>query len=354
MTNRLLIVTMLFLLAFGSSELKAADWQKVVDLRGSWYFTVGDDPAWADPNTDISDWDRIDAPRAWEHYYEGYNGFAWYRHSFRLDPEVKGKDLTLFLGSIDDVDEVFVNGHKVGQTGYFPPYFKTAAGQDRRYIVPSEILLPTANVICVRVFDFYKQGGMVNANRFGFFIDRDLRFLDLDLSGKWKFSTDRYSDFNKTSFDDSLWDEIQVPAKWESQGCPDYDGYGWYRKKVIIPDYLLENKLFLILGRIDDYDKVYLNGHLIGRVEDLEAYSRFRRDNSCNLLRVYELPKEYVRNKNLIAVEVRDQWGDGGIYEGPIGIMTADNAEQLYKKNRWENRNSGWESFINDLLELLD
>ena len=35
----------------------------------------------------------------------------------------KNLDFSLFLGNIDDVDEVYLNGHKIGFSGTFPPKY---------------------------------------------------------------------------------------------------------------------------------------------------------------------------------------------------------------------------------------
>ena len=355
MTDRLLIISMLFLLTFNPSSLEAADWRLIVDLKGTWHFTVGDDKNWASLNADISDWDRLPVPAGWEQYYQGYNGFAWYRKPFIFNNSTTIKTFTLFLGYIDDVDEVFINGQKVGQSGRFPPNFQTAYNRERRYQVPAEIVKPGENVICVRVFDEAKNGGIVRGERIGIYYDENRSLLDIDLSGTWKFSPDYWKGFKNTKFDDREWDDIFVPMNWESQGYEDLDGTAWYRKRFRIPDQMMDKELYLILGKIDDFEKVYLNGRLIGEVEELPGYSRLRRNNSYQLFRAYRIPPDLLQHQNVIAVEVEDRYGEGGIYEGPVGIIEGQNkAEELLRKYRWRNRNRGWESFFNDLFDLLD
>ena len=78
------------------------------------------------------------------------------------------------------------------------------------------------------------------------------------------------------------------------------------------------------MGKIDDFDRVFLNGQQIGKVEDLDDYNRFNRNNSYQIYRIYKIPSGLLKNENLIAVEVLDQYGQGGIYEGPIGLMSRD------------------------------
>ncbi len=63
------------------------------------------------------------------------------------------------LGAIDDVDETFFNGKKIGGCGSFPPDFKTAYDQQRVYTVyPENIKYGEMNVIAVKVFDAYGAG----------------------------------------------------------------------------------------------------------------------------------------------------------------------------------------------------
>lgn len=353
MTDRLLIVTMLFLLAFSPAGLEAADWKSVADLKGSWHFTIGDDISWADPDTDISDWDRINVPHFWEKYYPGYNGFAWYRKSFDFNNTADVEMYSLFLGFIDDADEVFINGKKIGQTGGFPPKFETAFKQERVYQVPADILKPYDNIICVRIYDEGGHGGIIHGNRIGIYFDRDVNLLDINLSGTWKFSPDYWKGHRNPEFDDREWNDIYVPAKWENQGFERLDGRAWYRKRFFVPNELLKEDLYLILGKIDDFEEVFLNGKLIGEVEELPNYSRFRRGNAYQLFRAYRIPKDLLRHKNVLVVEVEDMYGYGGIYEGPVGIIERNKARELSERYRWKYRNNGWNSFLNDLLDLL-
>lgn len=354
MTNKVLIVYLFSLMAFSSSELRASDWKSLASLRGSWYFTVGDDPEWAKPEADISDWDQIEAPRAWEYYYDGYNGIGWYRKNFVIPNLPKTEEINLFLGYIDDADEVFVNGQKVGESGRFPPYNQTAYNQERHYLVPTSLLNKTKNVIAVRVYDEGRDGGIVNADKFGFYYDRDQEQMAFDLSGTWKFTTERYANMHDPAMNDDQWANVYVPMNWENQGYGDYDGRAWYRKRFSLPESLKGEELYLVLGKIDDYDEVYLNGFKIGEVEDLDHYSRFDRGNAYALYRIYKIPSNLLKNKNLVSVEVQDDYGAGGIYEGPVGIMRADAIRDFKEKVRWKEQDSGWNSFFHDLIRLLD
>ena len=57
---------------------------------------------------------------------------------------------------------------------------------------------------------------------------QDAREL-LDLEGNWKFKLGDDQHWADPKFNDIKWQEIYVPANWEDEGYPGYDGYAWYR-----------------------------------------------------------------------------------------------------------------------------
>lgn len=299
-------------------------WDRVINLEGKWKFSIGDKPAWASPSTNDASWEEIYVPSKWEDEgFNGYNGFAWYRKSFdgkELGPKPQG--VNLFLGYIDDVDEVYVNGHKVGGSGSFPPRYHTSYDAFRNYYIQASHLNFTGmNVIAVRVFDAGIEGGIVSGD-VGIYVNRSETGLALNLRGMWDFrlSNDRYS----KSADADLktiaqlngppaegWIELPVPSYWENQGFPDHDGAAWYRKKFIMPKQFAAEDMVLLLGKIDDSDKTYLNGKLVGSTID-------RHDQ----LRIYFIkPGDFKVGENTLMIHVDDPQGLGGIYEGPVGLM---------------------------------
>jgi hypothetical protein len=66
----------------------------------------------------------------------------------------------LQLGRVDDVDEAYLNGIRIGGMGKFPPDPETAYSLRRAYPVPPG-LLGEHNVLAVRVFDMMGPGGIV-------------------------------------------------------------------------------------------------------------------------------------------------------------------------------------------------
>lgn len=329
----------------------AANWDQLVDLEGTWYFTVGDDANWAEVDVDMSRWDKIHVPDNWEKYYKEYNGYGWYRKSFEMRWIPKEGQVVLFLGQIDDVDEVFVNGVKVGQSGSFFPDYQSAYSHNRQYYLPKDLIRKGKNSIAVRVYDEGGGGGMVSGRDIGIYYDTDYTLLSQDLSGLWKFSTHRNGDVFSESYDDSDWDEIQVPGHWESQGYENHDGLAWYRTQFTVPQKLKEENLYLVLGKIDDTDRVFLNGEPFARTEYLDGYSKYNKWNAYNLYRVYRLPSNKIKHVNTLVVEVKDTGIGGGIYEGPVGIMTGRDAGIILERNDEDFFNNPIEYIIRSIFE---
>ena len=159
-----LIVSILFLAVFPLTPLQAADTHRLLNLKGHWKFNLGDSSAWSAPRFDDGDWSEIYVPAQWEEEgYPGYDGYAWYRKHFKASANWDGKDLLLELGHIDDVDEVYLNGKLIGETGSFPPEYESAYDAERRYAISPGFLIPGGdNVIAVRVFDDHGVGGVVD------------------------------------------------------------------------------------------------------------------------------------------------------------------------------------------------
>ena len=106
-------------------------------------------------------WRLVDVPGFWEPLggdFAAHDGFAWYRCFVKVPADWKAQTLRLLLGRIDDADETFFNGAKVGATGRMPPNYKGESGQSRAYSVPAGVVRPGKwNLIAVRVYD--KSGG---------------------------------------------------------------------------------------------------------------------------------------------------------------------------------------------------
>jgi sialate O-acetylesterase len=326
----------------------AQEWRRAMSLRGEWKFEIGDDPAYGERNYDDSRWEQIHVPGAWENQgFPGYDGYAWYRKSFRTPSQAQDYLLYVRLGSIDDVDETYINGKLIGYQGGFPPRYETAYNTSRSYLIPKELFDPSGkNVLAVRVYDDELAGGIMEGD-IGIFYSPDQLQLAFRLDGFWKLQMGDDDNYTLPDWDDAGWQQVAVPGYWDSYGHKDYDGIGWYRKRFRLPRELANEKLILVLGKIDDVDQVFLNGKLVGKTgpwPDSPNYRGFYSDY-YQKYRAYFIPAEMLapEQENIVAVRVFDAILHGGIWDGPVGLAT----RQQYR--RWQNRQSS----IKDLFLQL-
>lgn len=120
-----------------------------------------------------------DPSRIWEEWEAGFgefDGFGTYSRTVNLTKQQALAAKVLSLGTIDDLDETFVNGRLVGSSaGWNLP---------RRYELPEGLLVPGDNQIEVRVLDTGGGGGIYGAG------PRSLisaSGVSLPLDGGWRF-----------------------------------------------------------------------------------------------------------------------------------------------------------------------
>lgn len=335
------------------AKTTASDYKLVSRLSGYWKFSIGDDQSWSQPKFNDASWDQIYVPADWERNgYDDYNGYAWYRKSFQVYNLPDETPAILKLGRIDDVNEVYLNGVLIGKTGEYPPNYKTAYEISSEYIIPKNLLnFDKPNILAIRVYDGWGLGGM-RTGEVGIYIDADYSLIDIPLNGNWKFKLGNRREWNEPDFNDNGWETLIVPMYWDQQGYADYDGYACYRKKFVISDRYRNESKYLCLGRIDDVDEVYLNGEFIGTVYDLKGKLDYGSNGNVHRVkRVYYLPEGLIKygQQNVITVVVYDGKSRGGIYEGPIGIMSGQNYERY--RNKHDTPSTFWEYLYEWLVE---
>jgi sialate O-acetylesterase len=317
------------LLLFFFLNVSISVFAQVINLNGSWKFNLGDKPAWSAASYDDSRWEFVTVPSPWEEEgFNGYDGFAWYRRKFDGRKLLKSESYYLNLGFIDDCDEVYLNGSLIGFSGYMPPHFKTAYNTERQYIIPPDAInYKGENTLAIRVFDVVQGGGIVDGN-IGIFRQKRSENMIVDLQGIWLFATSWDAE---PVTNEKAWKKIMVPAPWEHQGYQKYDGFAWYKRTFTLPANTDTNDLILLLGKIDDFDKAYLNGQFIGKTNDRKRYGW---SQSFSQLRVYDIPPALLKKTgvNTIEVLVEDMGNVGGIYEGPVGITSNENYSRFFRR----------------------
>ena len=345
------LATLALCLLAGIQSAHPQEMSRIMDLRGQWKFEAGDDMTWADPKFDDESWDQIRVPSPWEDQgYPGYDGFGWYRKHFKAPKNLEGKMLVLKVGTIDDADETYLNGRFVGFGGTLPPKYESEYSVQREYQIPAwAIHEGEDNVIAVRVYDGQMNGG-ITGGEVGLYEIRNRPQPDLTLDGMWKFRTGDAPEWKSPEFDDSGWGSIYVPIYWETQGYKNYDGIGWYRLHFTVDSSFAGKRLLFLLGKVDDYDEAYLNGEVIGKTGAIPADGKpGRTGNQYSWLRTYTIPVGLLKigQENVLAVRVWDGWLHGGIYQGPVGLITRE------RYNDWRTIRKDHEGPLEFLMDLF-
>ncbi len=133
-----------------------------IDLSGLHKISAGDNPAWASPSFDDTDWKRIRVPASWQS--EGFQAekeMGWYRIHFQGREIAGTRPLGVFFGRIGDADEVFLNGKRIGGEGVMGDRHVEAPFVQRLYLAPRSLLLPGRdNLLAARVMNTYVMGGI--------------------------------------------------------------------------------------------------------------------------------------------------------------------------------------------------
>jgi Beta-galactosidase jelly roll domain len=322
-------------------------WKRIVRLSGDWKFSVGDSADWAAPEFSDRDWATIHAPAEWQSEgYRDYNGYAWYRKTFSFPAGHEKEAVFLSLGRIDDAGQVYLNGKLIGTSGEFPPHYLSAYDKTTVFEVPSgSLLVGRDNVLAVRVYDGGGVGGMVDG-RLGFFTT-DIPQPEVVLNGTWKFMPGDNAEWKQEHCSESGFADIPVPSLWQNAGYPQLHGYAWYRKTFTVSTAPADKTLVLMLGKIDDFDAVYLNGTLVGSTGPVEQPARDDGVGYYAQNRNYFFPASLLKETNTIAVRVYDRGGVGGIYSSPLGIIS-QTAFIKYWDERKKHTHSIWRLFESD------
>jgi sialate O-acetylesterase len=336
--NVLISIVLVLVTSFQGGASSQKDF--ILMLNGQWKFQIGDNPEWANTDFDDTDWETITVPSTWEDQgFFGYDGFAWYRREFSIKgKDIKNKNIYVSLGYIDDADQVYINGKLIGFSGTFPPHFSTALEVVRKYPIPVEFLnLNNKNVISVRVYDHHMSGGIASGE-IGIYTDKDIK-PEISLNGLWKFRAGDNMIWKSKDHNDKSWRKIVVPGNWKTQGYKDFDGIAWYRRSFIVSEDFDNQKVVLILGRIELCDEVYVNGEKIGSSGTFPELKDKKDKETENILeecykpRVYLIPENLIfsNKENSIAIRVLNDKFRGGIVEGPVGFIRLSVYNKLVK-----------------------
>jgi sialate O-acetylesterase len=144
-----------------------------------WYdqYDIGLKGNWAAPDLDDSTWKPVDIPGGFaELGVPDTPALVWFRREIVLPDPLPGGRALIFLGSIERMDTVYINGTQVGASAWVE--------NPRVYFIPDGVLKPGRNVMAIRVLKTKPQGGFLGKPE-----ELHLTLGDktsIPLAGKWK------------------------------------------------------------------------------------------------------------------------------------------------------------------------
>jgi len=154
-------------------------------------------------------------------------------------------------------------------------------------------------------------------------------------SQRWLFKLDRGG---KMTFKEAInsskgsWYSISLGDYWQNLGFPNMDNVqrpivGWYYCSFKLPAKFKNEKIVIRFGAIDDLDKTYLNGRLIGQT-DIKTRHYWATE------RTYPIPTGILNSDgdNVLIVRVEDLRGKGGITTAPFEIIAEKDIPKIEEK----------------------
>lgn len=143
---------------------------------------------WAAKDFNDEDWRNMELPGSWENSgLKNLDGIVWFRKEIELSKEEVKAEITLGLSKIDDSDQTWINGLKVGE-------MSQSYNITRSYQIPANTLRSGKNVISVRVEDTGGNGGFTG--------EPELMFLkttakNISLASPWKYKVAEFRVANR-------------------------------------------------------------------------------------------------------------------------------------------------------------
>ena len=159
------------------------------------------------PNLDDTPWKTMELPQYIEKAGLNIDGIIWFRKT--IDLPAAGSNPTISLGPVDDSDETWINGVRIG--GIPKEYAK-----ERVYKIPSGVLRTGKNVVVVRVEDTGGGGGIYGKAE-NMFIQANTK--KTSLAGTWKYEIEKeFSSANRDVFKDASVAEVFMKNYFNKPG----------------------------------------------------------------------------------------------------------------------------------------
>ncbi len=125
--------------------------------------------------------------------------------------------------------------------------------------------------------------------------------------------------------DDADWMEIPVPGTWEAGGLDGLNGSAWYRTTFNLDE--VPSQAVLRLGTIDDQDRTWINGQLVGETDEYL------------IQRTYPIREGVLQSGlNQVTIRVQDTGGGGGLVVGDSNLSLEWSSGKVDLMGTWKIR----------------
>jgi cephalosporin-C deacetylase-like acetyl esterase len=154
-------------------------------------------------------------------------------------------------------------------------------------------------------------------------------------SDEWKFNAGKgdSAHWESPDWDDSGWVVVSGNKTLKDQEISLDNGFGWYRKTIVLPDSLQKaiseaDAAIIHLGKFAATEEIYFNGKLIGKTGDFpDNYKGYHGEERNYLIRANEFN---LTGENLIAIKFHNGWGVGGFLDDTdLSISSASTKDKL-------------------------
>lgn len=269
-------------------DLKMEAAQNRIEALQKTKFTTEKVPFYKDLNFDDSSWLTLQQPTSWEEQSLGnFDGVVWLRKHFNLTEN--NKSISLEIPAIDDNDETFVNGIKVGET--------IGWDKKRSYKILSEILKIGDNLIAIRVTDNGGGGGIYGNND-------ELKLItennQIPLSGAWKFQVETIKNsVNENEFPSLCYNAMISPLIPFA-----FKGVLWYQGESNASRAYQYNKAFPLL--VDDWRSKFKSDFPFYFVQLASFITKGNSNEGCSWSEMREAQTNTLQLKNTGMVVTTD------------------------------------------------
>ena len=227
-------------------------------IRNTYALQISEASGWNRQDLILKGWTPVTLPAALP---PDFDGAVYYRRQLELPEAWLNHELELSLGVIDDCDEVFFNGQRIGATLTDTPNYYA---QFRRYRIPAHLVRQQRdNTLAIRVLDLFGGGGFQSPAAALALRRADGEGETLSLAGPWlsrvEFTieservparpepfSDRVADRERPNYPGTLYNGMIAPwTRFPLRGIIWYQGEqnvgdprGYYRlQKLLIEDW---------------------------------------------------------------------------------------------------------------------